>query len=161
MESKVKIKNLISSRVVLMAPEINLKRVWEKKGVVRTIPFEQLQEAYYNPGVEALFLDGVLGIDDMEVKVALGLEDESSKEPERVITLDDKQRERYLTVLPIHEFKQKVKELPQEQIRELANYAIEHELVDINKVDILNKLADIDVMSAIKLNRDNNETKEK
>lgn len=161
MESKVKIKNLISSRVVLMAPEINLKRVWEKKGVVRTIPFEQLQEAYYNPGVEALFLDGVLGIDDMKVKVALGLEDESSEEPERVITLDDKQRERYLTVLPIHEFKQKVKELPQEQIRELANYAIEHELVDINKVDILNKLADIDVMSAIKLNRDNNVTKEK
>ena len=161
MESKVKIKNLISSRVVLMAPEINLKRVWEKKGVVRTIPFEQLQEAYYNPGVEALFLDGVLGIDDMKIKVALGLEDESSEEPERVITLDDKQRERYLTVLPLHEFKQKVKELPKEQIRELASYAIEHELVDINKVDILNKLADIDVMSAIKLNRDNNETKEK
>ena len=161
MENKVKIKNLISSRVLLMAPEINLKRVWEKKGVVRTIPFEQLQEAYYNPGVEALFLDGVLGIDDMEVKVALGLEDESSEKPERVITLDDKQRERYLTVLPLHEFKQKVKELPKEQIRELANYAIEHELVDINKVDILNKLADIDVMSAIKLNRDNNETKEK
>ena len=155
MEEKVKIKNLVSSRVVLVVPELNLKRTWEKKGVVRTIPFEQLEEAYYNPGVENLFLDGVLGIDDMEVKIALGLEEEGATEPTRVIALDDKQRDRYMRVMPLHEFKKKVAELPKEQIHELANYAIENQISDFDKAEVINQLADVDIMSAIKLNRDN------
>ena len=153
MEDKVKVKNLISSRVIISIPDMRLRRVWEKKGVVRVIPFEQLEEAIYNPGVERLFKNGVLGIDDMEVKIKLGLEPEEAKEPINIITLDDKQRERYLKVMPVHEFRQKVKELPREQIIELARYAIEHEIADFDKSDILLKAVDIDILSAIKLNR--------
>ena len=83
MENKVKIENLVSSRVVLTMPEMRLRRVWEKKGAVKVIPFDQLEEAIYNPGVEALFRDGVLGIEDMEVKKALGLEPEDADEKTR------------------------------------------------------------------------------
>ena len=154
MEDKVKVKNLVSSRVVLSMPDMRLRRVWEKKGVVRVIPFDQLEEAMYSPGVEAMFKEGVLGIDDMEVKIKLGLEPEGAAEPVNVIVLDDKQRERYLKVLPIHEFKQKVKELPREQLMELANYAIEHEIADFDKSELLLKAVGIDILSAIKLNRD-------
>ena len=53
----------------------------------------------------------------------------------------------------MHEFRQKVKELPQEQLMELANYAIEHEIADFDKSELLLKLTDIDIISAIKLNR--------
>ena len=156
METKVKVKSLISSRVLISIPEIRLKRVWEKKGAVKTIPFEQLEEAMYEPGVEALFREGALGIDDMEVKIALGLEEEGTKEPTNIIALDDAQRERYLKNMPMVDFKQKVKELPQEQLIELANYAIEKEIADFDKSELLLKLTDIDILSAIKLNRDNN-----
>ena len=154
MEDKVKVKSLVSSRVVISVPDMRLRRVWEKKGAVKIIPFDQLEEAMYNPGVENLFKEGVLGIDDMEVKVKLGLEPEGAQEPVNIITLDDKQRERYLKVLPMHEFRQKIKELPKEQIMELANYAIEHEIVDFDKSELIFKTIGIDILGAIKLNRD-------
>lgn len=156
METKVKVKSLISSRVLISIPELRLRRVWEKKGSVKTIPFEQLEEAMYEPGVEALFREGALGIDDMEVKIALGLEPEGATVPTNLIVLDDAQRERYLKNMPMVDFRQKVKELPQEQLIELANYAIEKEIADFDKSELLLKLTDIDILSAIKLNRDNN-----
>ena len=138
-------------------PDLRLKREWEKKGAVKTIPFDQLEEAMYDPGVEFLFKEGALGIDDMEVKIALGLEDEGVVEPTNIIVLDDNQRERYLKNMPMPEFRQEVKKLPHEQLVELAYYAIEHEIANFDKSELLLKLTDIDILSAIKLNRDNNE----
>jgi hypothetical protein len=157
MDTKVKVKSLVSSRVVLSVPDLRLKREWEKKGAVKTIPFDQLEEAMYDPGVEFLFKEGALGIDDMEVKIALGLEDEGVVEPTNIIVLDDNQRERYLKNMPMPEFRQEVKKLPHEQLVELAYYAIEHEIANFDKSELLLKLTDIDILSAIKLNRDNNE----
>lgn len=154
MEEKVKIKNLVSSRVILTMPDMRLKRVWEKKGAVKMIPFDQLEEAMYNEGVENLFKEGILGIEDMEVKRKLGLEPEDAEVPVNIITLDDKQRERYMKVLPMPEFRQKIKELPREQIIELANYAIEHEIAEFDKSELIMKMVGVDILSTIKLNRD-------
>lgn len=160
MEDKVKVVNLVSSRVILTVPELRLKRVWEKKGAVKTIPFEQLEEAIYEPGVEALFTDGVLGIDDMDVKKKLGLEPEDATAPVNIITLNDEQRKRYLTVLPMYEFREKLKELPREQIIELANYAIDNEIVNFEKSELIRKVVGIDILSVIKLNRDDKAAQE-
>lgn len=160
MEDKVKVVNLVSSRVILTVPELRLKRVWEKKGAVKTIPFEQLEEAIYEPGVEALFTDGVLGINDMDVKKKLGLEPEDATVPVNIITLDDEQRKRYLTVLPMYEFREKLKELPREQIIELANYAIDNEIVNFEKSELIRKVVGIDILSVIKLNRDDKAAQE-
>ncbi len=161
MDKKVKVVSLVSQRVVLSVPDVRLRRVWERKGATATIPFEQLEEAIYSPGVERLFTNGILGIEDMEVKVALGLEPEGAKEPTNIITLDDEQRKRYLTVMPIYEFKEKVAELPIEQINELAAYAIEHEILDYDKAEEIRKYVDVDIMRAVKLNRDDRATQEK
>ena len=157
MEDKVKVKNLVSSKVLLSVPDIRLRREWERKGAVKTIPFEQLSEAIYDPGVEALFREGALGIDDMEVKIALGLEAEGTKVPTEIIALDDAQRERYLKNMPMADFRQEVKKLPREQLIELANYAIEKEIIDYDKAELLLKLTQIDIMGAIKLNKDDRE----
>ena len=154
MDKKVKVVSLVSHRVILTVPELRLRRVWERKGAAALIPFEQLEEAMYNPGVEALFRNGTLGIDDMEVKIALGLEPEGAKEPVNIVTLNDEQRKRYLTVMPLHEFKEKLAELPREQITELAAYAIENKIMDYDKSEEIKKYVDVDIMTAIKLNRD-------
>ena len=161
MENKVKVVNLISSRVNIDVPDVRLKRVWEQKGAIKTVPFDQLEEAMYSPGVERLFTNGILGIDDMEVKIALGLEPEDAKQPVNIITLTDDQRKRYLTVMPLHEFKEEIKKLPIEQINELAAYAIEHEILDYDKSEIIQKYIDVDIMRAVKLNRDDKATQEK
>lgn len=154
MDEKVKVKSLVSNRVFLSVPDMRLSRVWEKKGTVRTIPFDQLEEAMYNPGVEAMFRDGILGIDDMETKIALGLEPEGATEPVNIIVLDEAQTRRYLTILPIYEFKEKIKELPYDQIIEMANYAIRNEIANFEKSEIIKQMTGIDIISAIKLNRD-------
>lgn len=153
MDNKVKVVNLISSRVNINVPELSLRRIWEKKGAVKTIPLEQLEEAMYNPGVEALFTEGILGIEDMEVKRYLGLEPEDAEEPVNIITLDDAQRKRYLTVLPLHEFKEKIKELPMEQIRELAQYAIDNEVANFDKAEVIKKIIGTDIIASIQLNK--------
>ena len=161
MEERVKIKNLISSRVNINIPDIRLHRVWEKKGAVKTIPFDQLQEAIYNPGVEALFTEGILGIEDLEIKQKLGLEPEDVKEPVNIIILDEIQSKRYLTIMPLNEFKIKIKELPIEQIRELARFAIDNELVDFEKDEIIKKMIGTDIIGTIQMNKaDKEEVKE-
>lgn len=153
MEEKVKVVNLVSSRVNIDLPEVRLKRIWEKRGAVKTIPFEQLEEAMYNPGVEALFREGILGIEDLETKKKLGLEPEDATEPVNIITLNDAQRKRYLTVMPLNEFKANIKELPIEQIRELAQYAIDNELVDFDKAEIIKKITGTDIIGTIQMNK--------
>ena len=153
MENKVKVVNLISSRVNINIPDVRLSRVWERKGAVRVIPFEQLEEAMYNPGVEALFREGTLGIDDLEVKKALGLEPDDATEPVNIIVLNDNQRKRYLTVMPTGEFKAKIKELPIEQVRELAQYAIDNEIVAFDKAEIIKKMIGTDIIGSIQLNK--------
>ena len=161
MEDKVKVVNLISSRVNIDLPDVRLKRVWERKGAVKTIPFDQLEEAMYHPGVEALFKEGMLGIEDMDVKKKLGLEPEDATEPVNIIVLNDAQRKRYLTVMPLHEFKEKIQELPREQISELAYYAIENEYADFDKDEIIKKITGIDIIGTIQMNKaDKEEIKE-
>lgn len=162
MEDKVKVVNLVSSRVSINVPEIRLSRSWEKKGAVKTIPFDQLEEAMYDPGVESMFKNGVLGIEDMKIKQKLGLEPENVEEPVNIIILNDQQRRRYLTVMPAAEFKMKVQELPIEQVKELAQFAIQNELIDFEKDEILKKMVNIDVVKSIELERaDKEEVTEK
>lgn len=161
MDEKVKIKNLISSRVNINIPDMRLHRIWEKKGAVKAVPFDQLQEALYDPGVEALFMEGILGIEDLEIKKRLGLEPEDTEVPVNIITLDDAQSKRYLTVMPLAEFKNKIKELPLEQIRELAQFAIDNELVDFEKSEIIKKITGTDIIGTIQMNKaDKEEIKE-
>ena len=161
MENKVKVVNLISSRVNINIPDMRLSRVWERKGAVRIIPFEQLEEAMYNPGVEALFREGILGIEDLEVKKALGLEPEDATKPVNIIVLDDNQRKRYLTVMPTAEFKIKVKELPIEQVRELAQYAINNEIAAFDKAEIIKDMIGTDIIGSIQLNKADTEAADK
>ena len=72
---KVIIENMTNSRVGIDIPELRLMRVWEKKGVKKPVDFDVLKEAIYNEGVEYMFKTGILYIDDIDVKIELGLEE--------------------------------------------------------------------------------------
>lgn len=152
---KVMVKSESTGRLSINLPELQLKRIWEKKGTIRPISFEDLQQALYVPGVEYMFKEGMLSIESMQDKIDLGLEPEGTKEdsPVNIIILNDSQKKRYLTVLPISEFKQELEKLPYEQINSLVDYAIEKELMDMDKCDILKEKTGIDIIRAIQLNR--------
>ena len=143
-EMKVNIKNETLGRVGINLPDLKLKRVWEKKGVIRQITFDDLQQAFYEPGVEYMFREGMLSIDNMDVKKELGLEPEDAKEPVNVIILSDEQRKRFLTVMPMHEFRQEISKLSHEQINSLVDYAIANEIADLDKTEFLKEKTGID-----------------
>lgn len=153
MENKqVVITNTIKSRVGINVPELLLKRVWEKKNVKKTIDFNTLQQAFYDPSVEYLFREGILYIDDMDVKIALGLEEEGA-ETLNIVVLSDNELKRYLTTMPVFEFKEKVKALGREQVQSLVDYAIENELTAYDKCEILKEITQTDIIKAVQLNR--------
>jgi hypothetical protein len=145
--------------VVINVPDLHLKRIWERKGAKKPIAFDVLQQAIYDPGVEYLLTQGILLIDDLDVKIALGLEEPEVKETKQpaIVALTDSEMERYMTVMPVFEFREKVKELKKEQIFALVDYAIEHELTSMEKSDILKGYTEIDIIKAVQLNRDNKE----
>lgn len=153
---QVMITNTIKSRVGINIPDLLLKRVWEKKGVKKPIEFNILQQAFYDPSVEYLFREGILYIDDMDVKIALGLEEEGAETPSIVI-LNDSDLRRYLTAMPLFDFKQKIQTLGREQIQALVDYAIENELTPYDKCEILKEITQTDIIRAVQLNRDNKE----
>lgn len=153
MEKKqVIITNTIKSRVGINVPDLLLKRVWEKKGAKKPIDFETLQQALYDSSVEYLFKEGILYIDDMDVKIALGLEEENAETPS-IIILSETELNRYLTLMPFFEFKEKVGNLGREQLQALVDYAIENELTPYDKCQFLKELTQTDIISAVQLNR--------
>ena len=150
---KVMVKSTVTSRVGINLPDLKLKRTWEKRGVVRPIPFEDLEQALYEPGVEYMFRQGILAIDSMEDKIALGLEEEGTTVPTNIIVLSEAEMDRYWKVLPFVEFKQKLAGLPKEQIQILIDHAIDKEYADINKCEYIREKMEIDIIRAIQLNR--------
>ena len=145
---KVEVTSLSTGRVGIILPYMHFKRIWEKKGTKRYIEFGILREAIYEPGVEAMFKDGILDIPNLDVKIELGLEPEGAKEPENIIILTDAQKKRALTVQPIHELKDLLVKLTHEQRLALVDYAIENECSDFNKCDLLKKFTEIDVINS-------------
>lgn len=156
-KKKVNIKSETLGRIGINLPDLKLKRTWEKKGVIRQISFEDLQQAYYEPGVEYMFREGMLSIDDMDVKKALGLEPEDAKAPVNIIILNDEQKMRYLNVLPMPEFRAEVNKLSYEQVNTLVDFAIEKEIANLDKSEFLKEKTGIDIIKAIQLNRQDKE----
>jgi hypothetical protein len=158
MENKqVTLTNTIKSRVGINIPELLLKRTWEKKGVKRNIDMNTLREAFYYPSVEYLLREGILYIDDMDVKIELGLEEPESTVPTAIVILSENDMQRYMTTLPIYEFKEKVKSLGKEQVQALVDYAIENKLTSFDKCEFLKGLTQTDILSAVQLQKANEE----
>ena len=161
MENKqVVLVSTIDAYVGINIPDLHLKRLWERKGAKKTIPLDVLREAIYDPSVEYLLREGILYIDDLDVKIELGLEDESAREPNTQLNiqlLKEEEMNRLLTVVPIYEFKIKAKELKKEQIHALVDYAILHEITNFEKCEFLKELTGQDIIRTVQLNHDEKE----
>ena len=150
MSNKVTVISNNYSEVIINIPELHLNRVWEKKGAKKMIDFDQLQEAFYDPGVEYMFTHGILYIEDMEVKKLLGLEPDDATEPENIIILSDDQKERYLKRLPLADFKIAFAKLSREEQIALAQYAVENHIdTGLDKGKVIREVTHIDVMKIL------------
>ena len=125
---KIIVTSTSRSRVGINIPELHFKRVWEKRNSKIAIDFSILQEMIYDPGVHYLFEQGILYIDDMDVKIELGLEEPDTAAPTAIVILSENDMSRYMNAMPLFEFKENVKKLGREQLQALVRALIIAEL---------------------------------
>lgn len=150
MANKIKITNICGHDVTVVKHELNFNRKWAPK-MSQMIDKDIVEELLFDPGFKYVIDNGMLYIEDLEVKKELGIEPFDATEPVNIIILTDADKEEYLTKLSLAAFKEKVAELPMEQVRSLVDYAIEHRIVDINKAKVLKAKTGRDIMKAISL----------
>lgn len=149
--SKVKVISTVQGSVNVVVPALNFRHEWMAEGASFVIEEDVLEQLLYDNGAKYMFDTGMLYIEDMAVKQRLGLEPEDAKEPVNIIVLDEAARNDYLTKLDVEEFKEKVDKLSREQICGLADYAVEHMLIDFEKTKYLKAKCGKDIIQAIKL----------
>lgn len=149
---KVKVTSMVTGRVGVNSHELRFSRQWLKKGSSVMIDKQILEELMYDNGFKYMIDNGILFIEDMEVKKELGLEPEDATEPVNIIVLDDKKMRQFMVSMPLADFKEKISELSYEQVQILADYAIQNRLGDIDKTSIIKKICGKDIIRAIQLN---------
>ena len=137
--------------------DLRFKREWPNKGASVLIEKETLEEMMYDSGFKYMIDTGMLYIEDLEIKKELGLEPEDATEPVNIIVLNDNDMKRMMTAMPQFEFDAKLKTLNYEQMLALADFAIKNELGDFGKCDAIKKACGKDILTAIKLNREDKE----
>ena len=152
--NKVTVISTVNAQVGLHLPEFKINRVWPKKGAKVLIDKDALSEAMYEPGVASMFRKGILYIEDMDTKKELGLEPDGATEPENIIVLTDAQMTRYLKVAPAKELDEIMQKLSGQQRKNVADFAVQCQIADMDKADIIKKYTGIDVINFIRMNRD-------
>lgn len=149
--SKVKLISKVNERVYIEGLDGRIKHHFMGKNSVYAVEKEDLEQLLYEPGIDYMIRSGMLYIEDMDVKKELGLEPEDATEPVNIIVLDDTQRRRYMTVMPLHDFKEAIEKLSYEQLQQLADFAIANRLADLEKCKIIKKICGRDIIRAIQL----------
>lgn len=154
MDDKVMVTSMVNGTISVLS--LN-RRVWSKKGQKLPISKDTLREAIYNPGVEYMFKNGILYIDDMDFKIELGLEPEGAKTPTQIIPMDDKYLNRVLKLMPISEMKKVIDSMTSVQKQELVDYATHQSDVALDRIRVVSEKCGVDVLKSIELNRQKEE----
>lgn len=155
MAEKVKITNYSNGMLNLYIPELRVNRFFEKSGQSFLFDKDAVEEMFYYPAVENLFKKGILYIEDKEIRVKFGLEEENGKIPEEIVApISDSTILAYWSVKPFEEFKEYVSKLPLIQQERFVSIAIEKKILDYNKSNLLKELTGKDIVKIIQLNEE-------
>ena len=157
MNDKVIVTSMVNGLVSINRPEHRLVKVWPKKGTKLPVEKDALREAIYEPGVEYMFKNGMLYIDDMSFKIELGLEEEGTQNPTAIIPVDGKYLERVLKRMPLAEMKTVIKCMNGEQRHELLDYASEQNDIQMDRIAAIREITGTDLFKVIELKKQREE----
>ena len=157
MNDKVIVTSMVSGNVGLTLPHLRVNKTWPKKGTKLPVEKEILREAIYEPGVEYMFKNGILYIEDMDFKIELGLEAEGAKAPTAIVPVDEKYLERLLKRMPVAEMKRAIKGMNDNQKREMIEYASEQNDIQLDRLSAIKELTGTDLFKVIELKRQKGE----
>ena len=150
MNEKVMVTSMVGGTVSASSLE---HKVWNKKGQKLPVSKDVLREAIYEPGVEYMFKNGILYIEDMDFKIELGLESEGVKAPTDILPVDDKYLNRVLKLMPISEMKAAIDKMSIVQKQELVDYASKQNDIQLDRLAIVSEKCGVDILKTIELNR--------
>lgn len=150
MNDKVMVTSMVGGTISAASLE---HRVWNKKGQKLPVSKDVLREAIYEPGIEYMFKKGILYIDDMEMKIELGLETPGTTAPTEVLPVDDKYLNRVLKLMPISEMKTAIDKMSIVQKQELVDYASKQNDIQLDRLAIVSDKCNVDILKTIELNR--------
>lgn len=152
---KVMVTSNAVGRVIINVPSMHFRREWERKGAKKPIEMEVLREIFYDPGIEKMFRMGILYIEDMSVKIELDLEEEGTEKPINVVVLSDKERAELLSnEVDFNKFRESCEKLSKQELINLADYAIEKELINMDKCRYLKIKTGKDIIKIIENNKE-------
>lgn len=154
MNDKVMVTSMVGGTISASSLE---HRVWNKKGQNLPVSVDVLREAIYEPGIEYMFKKGILYIDDMELKIELGLEAPDTKQPTEILPVDDKYLNRVLKLMPIPEMKMAIDKMSIVQKQELVDYASKQNDIQLDRLAIVSEKCKVDILKTIELNRQKGE----
>ena len=153
--TKGSVTNTTNHAVLIQLPDIKFRRTWQPNSTFK-VDIEVLREAVYDTGFKAFLDEGVLFIEEKEIRVELGLEEEDAEKP-FITILKPAQMIKLIKVAPIDEFKSTLAEITTEQALSLVDLAIKDKTITMEKLIVLKEKTGIDVVKAIELERQNEE----
>ena len=145
--NKIKVINMQNHAVSVKVPAALFQREWPGRGAAVMIEKEKLEELLYDVGFKYMVDNGILYIEEPEDATA----------PVNIMVLMEADKKRYMTVMPIKDFKVQVKKLSQEQLNLLVDYAIANRYADFDKANTLKELTGRDIIQTIRLSDQNKE----
>lgn len=156
----VPVISMSNCTVILTLPEYHYERIWPRKGARLMIDKEILSNSIYNPGVERLFTEGLLYIDDKQLRIDFGFEQEEVEGEEgalparSIIVLDDKMMNRIVKLMPMADIQEIVPKLTNTQKLELVDYAVAHYIdLKMDRVEYLSKECGISILQAVEMKK--------
>lgn len=151
MSEKIKVISALDHRCGIDNADLHISRRWAGRGAVVTFDKEQLEQLMFDAAFRNMVNEGMLYIEDMEVKKELGVEPEDATEPS-IIYVDDKIFERYWKFMPMNQFKIEIQKLTKSQISSLAKYAMQHGSDgSIEKAEYLSSISGFHILKGIEL----------
>ena len=159
MDEKVLVTSMVKHSVGIMLPQNGymVEKRWAQKGAKLLIDKESLREGIYLPGVEYMFKNGLLYIDDMEFKIELGLEEPEAKVPTNIVPVDEKYLERVMKRMPLAEMRQALKKMSADQLEELIAYASSQNDIQLDRISAIKEATGTDLFKVIDLKRQREE----
>lgn len=152
---KIMVVSNTIGETVISVPSMHFRRVWERKGARKPIDIEILKEIIYEPGVERMFRQGILYIEDMPTKIELDLEEEGTEFPTNIVVLTDEQRYKLLSEsVDLKKFREICDGLSKQELINLAEYAIEKEMINMDKCRYLKIKTGRDIIKTIENNKE-------
>ena len=148
----IPVTSMVNCTICLILPEYHYERTWPRKGVTIQVRKDALVNSFYQPGVEFMFKQGMLYVEDKDTRVLLGLEgDEVEKE---LIKLDDKLLSRIVKLMPISEVKTTLDQLTPTQKQEVARYAVaNYGDLKMDRIELFKEALNIDIPKAVEMKK--------